>query len=93
MASKLLTFTITNEETGHTAEVVVTKLDVILVERELGYPPAERAKQGFIEPALKLAYQAANRAKALPEGTTFEDFAEAWDTATGEDDEESNPGN
>lgn len=87
----LVTFTLTPID-GDPIEVQATKMDAIVVERELRVPILGRAQEGFFEPVLRLAFSAASRQKAIPEGTTFEQFVDGYDVALETDDEEPTSG-
>lgn len=83
----LVTFTLTPAG-GEAFEVRATKMDAIVVERELRVPILTRAQEGFFEPVLRLAFSAATRQKVIAEGTTFEQFVDTYDVALETDDEE-----
>lgn len=85
--SKLLEFTITPEG-GESQRLVASKLDAIIVERQLGAPIVARAQEGYYEPIMRLAYAAATRSKSIPDGTTFEQFVDGWDVAVESGDDE-----
>ena len=84
----LLEFSITPEG-GEPQRVTASKLDAITVERALGQPIVSRAQEGYFEPVLRLAYAAAVRTQALPEGTSFEVFVDTYEVAmeTSEDEQ------
>ena len=84
----LVTFTITPDG-GEPATIVVSKMDTLLVERELGQPVILRAQEGYFEPLLRLAYKAATREQAVPAGTTFEQFVDGWDVSLETPEDES----
>lgn len=85
--AKLLEFTITPEG-GEGQRLVASKLDAIVVERQLGAPIVARAQEGYYEPIMRLAYAAASRSKAIPEATTFEQFVDGWDVSVETEDGE-----
>lgn len=84
---------------GEPAEVIASKFDFIMVERETRQPVAKAMEQGYLEPVLRLAYQAAKTCKALPAGMTFDEFLQRADVdfhvedADDEDDEAGDSGN
>lgn len=95
MSAGMGRFTITVDG-GEPRDVLASRFDFIMVERETKTPVAKAMEQGFLEPVLRLAYQAARNGKALPDGMTFDEFLQRADVEFHVDDDEdeaSDPGN
>lgn len=91
MASGMARFTVALDG-GEKKLVVASRLDYIKLERELKQPIYKAIEQGYLEPILRLAFDASRRADAIPGDLSFDDFLERVDVEFLSDEEEEASG-
>jgi hypothetical protein len=78
---------------GEKKLVSASRLDYIVIERELKQPIYKSIEQGYLEPVLRLAFQACKRQDAIPAELGFDGFLERCDVEFLTDDEDGDEGN